>query len=77
MKFSPKFDRKLAAGTAVVSSALVPALAFATPPDLTALTGAVDFTSASTAVLAIAGLAATLYVVIKASRIVLGMIRGR
>lgn len=64
-----------------VSGVLVGAVAaapvFAAGPDLTALTGAVDFGTVVAAVLAIAGLLATLYVAIKGAKTVLGMIRGR
>lgn len=53
----------------------VPAFAAGTAPDMTALTGAVDFSTVTAAVLAIAGLLATVYVAIKGARLGLSMIR--
>lgn len=59
-------------------TALVPAAAFAqaTPPDFTALTDAVDLSTAGTAVLAIAGLFAVFYVIWKGAKLVLRMVKG-
>lgn len=48
----------------------------AAPPDLTPLTDSVDFSTTTTAVLAIAGLMAGVYLAIKGAKIVLRMVRG-
>ncbi|MCL2658826.1 MAG: major capsid protein [Betaproteobacteria bacterium] len=62
---------------ALAAVAASPVLAFAASgPDLTQLTDAIDFTTVSTAVLAIAGLLATVYVAIRGAKTVIGMIRG-
>lgn len=53
----------------------VPAFAAATPPDMTALTSAVDFSTVTAAVLAVAALLATVYVAIKGASMALSMIR--
>lgn len=45
-------------------------------PDLGALTGAVDFGTTITAILAIAGLLAAVYIAIKGAKTVLRMIKG-
>lgn len=50
--------------------------AAATGPDLTPLTDAISFSTVITAVLAIAGLLAAVYVAIKGAKTVLTMIRG-
>lgn len=50
--------------------------AFAVAPDLSSLSGAVDFTSISTAILAIALLIVPVYVVWKGAKIVLRSIKG-
>ena len=50
--------------------------AFALPVDLTPLTAAVDFSSVTTAVLAIAALLMAVYVAIKGVKIVINMVRG-
>lgn len=57
---------------------LVPGFAFATGTavDLSGLTGAVNYTSVTTAILAIAALVATVYVAISGVKIVLRMIRS-
>lgn len=52
------------------------ASAFALPVDLSGITGAVDFSTVTAAVLAIAGLLAAVYVAIKGARIALNMLRG-
>lgn len=51
-------------------------MAAGTGPDLTPLTSAVDFGTTTTAVLAIAGLLAGVYIAIKGARTVLHMIKG-
>lgn len=58
--------------TAVTSAAL----AAGTGPDLTPLTSVVDFGTVITAVLAIAGLLAGVYVAIRGAKIVISMVRG-
>lgn len=68
---------KKIAGVLVGVVAVAPAFAAGTGPDLTPLTSNIDFSTTITAVLAIAGLLATVYLAIKGSKIVLGMIRGR
>jgi hypothetical protein len=74
-----KSFNKIAAAAATIA---LPILASAqtapttTAPDLTSLTGAVNLSSVSTAVLAIAGTLATVYVAIRGAKIVLSMIRG-
>ena len=73
-----KSFHKIAAAAATIA---LPILASAqtaptTAPDLTSLTGAVNLSSVSTAVLAIAGTLATVYVAIRGAKIVLSMIRG-
>ncbi len=66
------------AALTAVFSAVFPALSFAaaTGPDLTPLTSTVDFGTVITALLAIAGLLASVYVAIRGAKVVLGMIRG-
>jgi len=48
----------------------------AAPPDLTSLTTAVDFSTATTAILAVAAALIVVYIAIKASKFVLNMVRG-
>lgn len=57
--------------------AALPTFALAAGPDLTPLTTQVDFGTTITAVLAIAGLLAGVYIAIKGAHTVLGMIKGR
>lgn len=57
--------------------ALAPALAFADGSGLDGLTKAVVFTEVSTAVLAIAGTLAAVFVTMRGAKLVLSMIRGR
>jgi hypothetical protein len=52
-------------------------IASAAGPDLTPLTSQIDFGTVITAVLAIAGLLAAVYVAIKGASTVLSMIKGR
>ena len=67
---------KFARIAAFAVGSLVGVSSFAAGPDLTALTTAVDLTTVITAVLAIAGTLAGVYVAIKGARTVLAMIRG-
>lgn len=62
-----------AAGLLVAAGASMAATA---PPDMTGLTSAVDFSTVTTAVLAIAGLLAVVYVAVKGARIGLSMLKG-
>lgn len=67
-----RFAQKLALAAAVS----VPAVSFAAGPDYSTVTAAVDFGSVVTGVLAIAALAAGVYVAVKGAKMVIGMIRG-
>ncbi|GHD66088.1 major capsid protein [Jeongeupia chitinilytica] len=67
---------KKVAALAVSLVATAPVFAAGTGPDLTPLTSNIDFSTVITALLAIAGLLASVYVAIRGSKIVLGMIRG-
>ena len=67
--------RKIAS-LAALSTVATGVLAAGTGPDLTPLTSVVDFGTVITAVLAIAGLLAGVYVAIKGAKIVIGMVRG-
>ena len=67
---------KIALAVAALSVAATSAV-HAAPLDLTGVTGAFAASDVVTPVIAIAGTLATVYVAIKAARIVLGMLRGR
>ncbi len=67
---------KIALAVAALSVAATSA-AQATPLDLSGVTGAFTASDVTTPVIAIAGTLATVYVAIKAAKIVLGMLRGR
>ena len=67
---------KFAQASAAGATALAPMAAFAAPPDFTALTDAVDLSTAGTAILAIAGVFAVFYVIWKGAKLVLRMVRG-
>jgi hypothetical protein len=55
---------------------VAPMAAFAAGgPDMSGLTGAVDFTTVTTAVLAIAGLLAVVYVAVKGAQVGLAMLK--
>lgn len=68
--------RGLAMVGALSVSALASAQAAAAGPDMSGLTGAVDFSTVTTAIMAIAGLLAVVYVAVKGARIGLAMLRG-
>lgn len=69
---------KWLARTAVAVGGMAAAVpAFATGPDYTSLTSAVDFTTTITAILAVMALLAGLYLVIKGGKVILGVLRGR
>jgi hypothetical protein len=70
-------NKNIQRGLALVGAVAVSGSALAAGPDLTPLTGAVDFSTTITAVLAISGLLASVYIAIKGARTVLGMIKGR
>ncbi|WP_166889466.1 major capsid protein [Massilia sp. CCM 8734] len=74
MKFS-SLTKKLVVVASVVLAAPM-AMAVGTGPDLTPLTSAIDFSTVITAVLAIAGLLATVYLAIKGAKIVLSMLKS-
>lgn len=60
-----------------VSGGLVVAgSASAVPVDLTALTTAVDFSTATVAILTVAGALIVVYIAIKATKFVINMVRG-
>lgn len=61
---------------AVLLSLFLPQLSFASGVDLSSLTAAVDFSTVSTAILAIGALLAAVYVGIKGVKIVIQMLRG-
>jgi hypothetical protein len=68
--------RGLAVVGAAVSSFAVAQEAAAAGPDMSGLTAAVDFGTVTTAILAIAGLLAVVYVAVKGARIGLSMLKG-
>lgn len=70
-------QRGLALVGALSISAMASAQAVAAGPDMSGLTGAVDFGTVTTAVLAIAGMLAVVYVAVKGASIGLSMLRGR
>lgn len=64
-------------GYVVAATALaVPFSAHAEAPDFSQLTGGVDFSSVTTAVMAVGVVLMGVYVAIKGAKIVLGMVRG-
>lgn len=70
-------NKHIQRGLALVGAIVVSGSALADGgPDLTPLTSAVNFGTTITAVLAIAGLLATVYIAIKGARTVLRMIKG-
>lgn len=68
-----KFLKKIALGVASLFGA---GSAMAVPVDLTALTAAVDFSTATAAILVVAGALIVVYIAIKASKFVMNMVRG-
>lgn len=72
-------NRVLATAGVLAVAAVSSGAAFAqavTGPDMSGLTGAVDFGTVTTAILAIAGMLAVVYVAVKGARIGLSMLRG-
>ncbi|MBZ0304676.1 MAG: major capsid protein [Anaerolineae bacterium] len=57
-------------------SLLAAGSAMAVPVDLTELTTAVDFSTATAAILVVAGALIVVYIAIKAAKFVIGMVRG-
>lgn len=60
----------------VVGTALVSGTALAAGPDMTALTGAVDFGTITAAILAVAALVVVPYLAFKGAKIVIRAIKG-
>jgi hypothetical protein len=58
-----------------VVASVAPMAAFAAGPDMSGLTGAVDFGTVTIAILAIAGLLAVVYVAMKGSSLGLSMLK--
>jgi hypothetical protein len=69
-------NKNIQRGLVLVGAIVVSGSALAAGPDLTPLTSAIDFSTVITAVLAISGLLASVYVAIKGAKTVLGMIKG-
>lgn len=69
-----KLFQKISVGAVIGFAAISPA--FATGPDMSGLTGAVDFSTVTAAVLSIAGLLAVVYVATKGAKIGLQMLKG-
>jgi len=67
--------RKIASLAALAATSLVAVPAFAVPQSYTTLTEAVDWSTAITAIMAVAALLAAVLVVRKGIKFVLGMIR--
>ncbi|MEI6628323.1 MAG: hypothetical protein WCN27_02835 [Alphaproteobacteria bacterium] len=70
------FQLRLVVAGLVASVLGSSAFATTTGPDLTALTSSVSSDSTVTAILAIAGVIAVIYMAIRGAKIVLSMIRG-
>jgi len=68
-------NKNVQRGLALVGAIAVSGSALATGPDMSGLTGAVDFTSVTTAVMAIAGFLAVVYVAVKGASIGLQMLK--
>lgn len=72
--------KQVATGVAVTTVVVMAPAAHATggtaAPDLSSLTNAVDFSTTITAILAIAGLLAGVYISIKGIKFVLGLLKG-
>lgn len=68
-----KFLKKL---VLAVASMFAAGSALAVPPDLTTLTAAVDFSTATAAILVVAAALIVVYIAVKAAKFVLSMVRG-
>jgi hypothetical protein len=69
-------NKNIQRGLALVGAIAVSGSALAAGPDMSGLTTAVDFGTVTTAILAIAGLLAVVYVAVKGARIGLSMLKG-
>jgi hypothetical protein len=69
-------NKNIQRGLALVGALAVSGSALAVGPDMAGLTGAVDFGTVITAVLAIAGMLALVFVAIKGAKIGLSMLKG-
>lgn len=67
---------KLSRVGAVVGGVVLASPAFADGPDFTTLTGAIDMSTVTTAVMAVGAVMVGVYVAIKGAKIVLQMVRG-
>lgn len=76
MKLVKTFARAGALLAAGASALVLSAPAHALPVDLTSLTADVDFSTTTTAVLAVAGILITVYIAIKAAKFVIGMVKS-
>ena len=70
-------NKNIQRGLAMVGAIVLSGSAMAAGPDMTGLTSAVDFGTVTTAVLAIAGLLAVVYVAVKGASIGLAMLKGK
>jgi len=68
--------KKLLAAALSIVTGLFATAVLAAPPDLTSLETAVDFSTATAAVLSVAAALIVVYIAIKASKFVLNMVRG-
>jgi hypothetical protein len=71
-----KFIPALASSAAAIGSTFGRTAAYAAPPDLTSLTTAVDFSTATAAILVVGAALIVVYIAMKASKMVIGMVRG-
>lgn len=70
-------NKHIQRGLALIGAIAISSSAFAAGgPDLSSLTAAVDFGTTITALLAISGLLASVYIAIKGAKTVLRMIKG-
>jgi hypothetical protein len=69
-------NKNIQRGLVMVGALVATSVAMAAGPDLTPLTGKVEFDTVTTAVLSIAGLLAVVYVAVKGAKIGLAMLKG-
>jgi hypothetical protein len=69
-------NKNIQRGLMLVGALVTASGAIAAGPDMSGLTAAVDFGTVTTAILAIAGLLAVVYVAVKGARIGLSMLKG-
>lgn len=72
MKMFKGLKKLVLAGVSLLAAGSV----MAVPVDLTELTTAVDFSTATAAILVVAGALIVVYIAIKAAKFVIGMVRG-